>query len=241
MARLDGIGTVASRFTITPFVGFLAGRPMLVPEPGEVVRVLEVPLSELLDPRRLPRGALGHVTRADFDVHFFDLADETVWGATARILTDLLTRLVTARADPRAPDRREAEHGHRRVLLGRRAAPAFGRARVRPRLERRRTDGARCSWVEDTGELYLMREPNAGVWGDGAGDLRCVPVSEHALGVEVLGVVSRACRDRRVMSGWDQAMNRPDGIAWLRDRVAHADEHANDSPATPSQVLPDDK
>ena len=25
---------------------------------------------------------------------FFELADETIWGATARILTDLLTRLV---------------------------------------------------------------------------------------------------------------------------------------------------
>jgi hypothetical protein len=28
-------------------------------------------------------------------VFFFELADETVWGATARILTDLLTRLVS--------------------------------------------------------------------------------------------------------------------------------------------------
>jgi hypothetical protein len=27
-------------------------------------------------------------------VFFFELAEETIWGATARILTDLLTRLV---------------------------------------------------------------------------------------------------------------------------------------------------
>jgi hypothetical protein len=101
----------------------------------------------------------------------------------------------------------------------------------------------RCgvSWVEDTGELYLMREPNAGVWGDGAGDVYARHVSEHALGVEVLGVVAGRAAVEGVMSGWEQAMLGPDGITWLRDRVAHADAHAMDSPATPSQVLPDDK
>ena len=48
VARLDGIATVASRFVITPFVGFLADRPTLTPDPREVVRVFEVPLSELM-------------------------------------------------------------------------------------------------------------------------------------------------------------------------------------------------
>jgi hypothetical protein len=30
-------------------------------------------------------------------VHFFELDDETVWGATARILTSFLAHLVTGR------------------------------------------------------------------------------------------------------------------------------------------------
>ena len=97
VARLTGVATAASRFTITPFVGFLAARPVLVPNPGEVVRVLEVPLSELLD------DSLYHEERwdgfqRDMSVYFFELADETVWGATARILTDLLARLVSTGA-----------------------------------------------------------------------------------------------------------------------------------------------
>ena len=52
--------------------------------------------------------------------------------------------------------------------------------------------GGRCavSWVEDTGELYVMREPAANVVGDAFGDMVVQHVSEHALGVEVLGVVS---------------------------------------------------
>jgi hypothetical protein len=103
-------------------------------------------------------------------------------------------------------------------------------------------DGGRSgvSWVEDTGELYLMREPSAGVWGDGAGDLRARPVSAHALGVEVLGSVTGRAAIEGVMSGWEQAMLRPDGVTWLRDRVAHAEDHAHDTPASPSDMLPED-
>src|ERR1700716_3844256 len=79
-------------------------------------------------------------------------------------------------------------------------------------------DNGRCavSWVEDTGELYLMREPSAGVWGDAFGDMRARHVSEHALEVEVLGVVTRRSGIEAVMSGWEQKMPEPDGIAWLR-------------------------
>jgi hypothetical protein len=41
------------------------------------------------------------------------------------------------------------------------------------------------------------------------------------------------------MSGWEEAMRGPDGAAWLRDRVAYAAEHAHDTPAAPSDSLPE--
>jgi len=97
VARLSGVATAASAFTITPFVGFVETAPRLVPNPGEVVRVLEVPLSELLD-ATLYREERWDAFHPDMAVFFFELADETIWGATARILTDLLTRLVTPAA-----------------------------------------------------------------------------------------------------------------------------------------------
>jgi 8-oxo-dGTP pyrophosphatase MutT (NUDIX family) len=96
VSRLDGIGTVATRFTIAPFVGFLDGRPDLQPSPREVARVLDVPLSELLDPD-VYREERWDTHTFDFDVHFFDLEEETVWGATARILTSFLVDLVGER------------------------------------------------------------------------------------------------------------------------------------------------
>jgi 8-oxo-dGTP pyrophosphatase MutT (NUDIX family) len=97
VARLTGVATAASGFTITPYVGFLAARPSLTPSPAEVVRVLEVPLSDLLDATVYHEERWDGFQR-DMSVYFFDLPDETVWGATARILTDLLTRLVTTGA-----------------------------------------------------------------------------------------------------------------------------------------------
>jgi hypothetical protein len=42
------------------------------------------------------------------------------------------------------------------------------------------------------------------------------------------------------MSGWEQHMLQPDGVAWLRDRIETADEHLGDAPARPSEELPED-
>ena len=103
--------------------------------------------------------------------------------------------------------------------------------------------GRRCevSWVEDTGELYVMREPDGGVVGDAFGDMVVRHVSEHDLGVEILGVIPGRDAISAVMSGWEEQMLKPDGIAWLRDRIDTADEHLRDLPATPSEVLPEDE
>jgi hypothetical protein len=97
------------------------------------------------------------------------------------------------------------------------------------------------SWIEDTGEIYVMREPTAAVTGSGAGDLELVPMSEDGLVVEVLGVVPGRPAVEGVMSGWEQKMRDADGIAWLRDRIEHAAEHSGDAPGSPSDELPDDK
>jgi 8-oxo-dGTP pyrophosphatase MutT (NUDIX family) len=96
VARLEGIATVASRFVITPFVGFLSGRPALSPNAREVVSVLDLPLSDLMADG-VYREERWDTWKADLDVHFYELTGETVWGATARILTGFLAHIVTAR------------------------------------------------------------------------------------------------------------------------------------------------
>jgi len=94
VAELDSLGTVATQFTIAPFVGLLGAPPLLVPEPHEVVDAFAVPLSELLDPEAYHEERW-HLFGDWRSMAFFDLPGETVWGATARILTRFLTHLTT--------------------------------------------------------------------------------------------------------------------------------------------------
>jgi 8-oxo-dGTP pyrophosphatase MutT (NUDIX family) len=91
---LEEMATVAGRFVLAPFVGVLPGRPALVPNPAEVARAFDVALAELLEPDVYHQERWELPGMGERPMHFFYVAGETVWGATARILHDLLT-LVT--------------------------------------------------------------------------------------------------------------------------------------------------
>ncbi len=93
VSELDTIATVASAFTITPFVGVLArASRVLRPHPIEVVDAFGVPVSELLRPDTY-REEMWDLWGEYRSMTFFELAGETVWGATARILTRFLTAI----------------------------------------------------------------------------------------------------------------------------------------------------
>jgi 8-oxo-dGTP pyrophosphatase MutT (NUDIX family) len=103
-AELESLATVAGAFVLTPFVGLVHdGRPALRPDPVEVVSVFDVALSELLEDGTfheerwdIPPG-LGTGAGPDRVIHFYELDTETVWGATARILTSFLAHLTDLR------------------------------------------------------------------------------------------------------------------------------------------------
>jgi 8-oxo-dGTP pyrophosphatase MutT (NUDIX family) len=99
VGELDHLVTVSARFALAPFVGVLAEPPLLVPHPREVAAVFDVTIDELLRPEvfheerwEVPADMLVGVG-PDRAIHFFELPGETVWGATARILTGFLTHL----------------------------------------------------------------------------------------------------------------------------------------------------
>jgi 8-oxo-dGTP pyrophosphatase MutT (NUDIX family) len=90
IGTLDDVATVGSRSLIHAFVGVLPERPgELRPNPLEVERVLLVPLSELMADGVYREERWG-VAPLERSIYFFELADETVWGATARMLVNLL-------------------------------------------------------------------------------------------------------------------------------------------------------
>ena len=90
VGELPHLNTVVSRSYIVPVVSVLPERPELTPQTGEVDRVLWTPIEELT---REGTYRLERWGQAPFDrpLHFFELDDETVWGATAHMLVELLT------------------------------------------------------------------------------------------------------------------------------------------------------
>ena len=103
--------------------------------------------------------------------------------------------------------------------------------------------GARTevSWLEATGEIYAMRDPLGHLDSDLFGDMSVEPVPGNALTVEVLGVVQGREKAAAVMSGWENAMSSGENsLAWVRDRIAHAESETGDRPAQPSRDLPAD-
>jgi 8-oxo-dGTP pyrophosphatase MutT (NUDIX family) len=93
VAELDHLPSVGGAFAMAPFVGIVEGRPDLVAAPGEVDRVFDVALSELLDPdvHHLERWNRFGPERV---MYFFDVDGDTIWGATA-LLTAVFLGLVT--------------------------------------------------------------------------------------------------------------------------------------------------
>ncbi len=92
LAELPATRTSSSASRITPYVGALSERPLLAPNAAEVERVLDVTLRHLADGGvyrqelwRLPGG------NGEQRMDLFELEEDTIWGATARILFNLLS------------------------------------------------------------------------------------------------------------------------------------------------------
>ena len=96
LGQLAPLATVSSGSRITPFVGALARRPRISPNPSEVARIFDVSLAELVTDEVYREERWDLPGQDDRPMHFFELGDETVWGATARILTELLELVVGA-------------------------------------------------------------------------------------------------------------------------------------------------
>jgi 8-oxo-dGTP pyrophosphatase MutT (NUDIX family) len=92
LGPLTPLDIPVSGFRLHPIVASLETRPRLTPSDGEVARILEVSLDELLDGERLvttERRRDGLV----YAVPAFRIADVEIWGATAMVLAEFLALL----------------------------------------------------------------------------------------------------------------------------------------------------
>ncbi|WP_420434363.1 NUDIX hydrolase [Candidatus Poriferisocius sp.] len=95
IGQLDRYVTVGSRSLVHPFVGFLPHPPAgLIPDPAEVEHILLVSTAELLSDEAW-REEIWPINGVDRPITFFELYGDTVWGATAAMLRQLLTIATT--------------------------------------------------------------------------------------------------------------------------------------------------
>lgn len=92
LGELDHLTTVTRQNYIVPVLGLLAQRPQQRVNPAEVEEVLHVPLRELMA-QGVYREERWGVSEHSRPVFFFELYGDTVWGATAAVLRQLLARL----------------------------------------------------------------------------------------------------------------------------------------------------
>lgn len=89
LGELDSMGTLTSNFLITPFVGIIPYPYEFTVSKHEIDELVEVPLSALADDSNYweeTRSAEGVTGKASF----FKYKDMVIWGATARVLKQLV-------------------------------------------------------------------------------------------------------------------------------------------------------
>jgi len=93
IGALQPTPTIATNYSVYPFVGLIEAGHEWAPSAFEVELVLELPLADLrkgYDRRRLLRRGV------PFRTDTYVVGEHLVWGATARILADLLERVDAA-------------------------------------------------------------------------------------------------------------------------------------------------
>lgn len=91
VAQLDQMVTI-SNFLVTPFVGILEPETQFQPNPEEVERLVVVPLAKVLD-RQSYQPTQVDWQGMQFEYEALSHSGDVIWGATARILLNLLDRL----------------------------------------------------------------------------------------------------------------------------------------------------
>src|SRR5437660_960686 len=92
LGLLTPLDIPVSGFQLHPVVAARDARPPLRPSDGEVARILDVALDELLDPRNavmVRRTRDGHT----MNVPAFRIGADEIWGATPMVLAEFLTLL----------------------------------------------------------------------------------------------------------------------------------------------------
>jgi len=90
LGRLSEVIVLTSPFRLTPWVASVPYPYPYVAEPGEVAEILHVPFAALLDEEAYGVSRV-EAYGMEIDTHTYRAGPHVIWGATARILHELLS------------------------------------------------------------------------------------------------------------------------------------------------------
>jgi 8-oxo-dGTP pyrophosphatase MutT (NUDIX family) len=89
LGSLTPVYVMVSEFMIYPFLFFYPSIPEIKIDPDEVNYIFQFPVNKLLD-YNIRKKKIMHIMGQDVDVPYFHIMGETIWGATAMILSEFI-------------------------------------------------------------------------------------------------------------------------------------------------------
>jgi 8-oxo-dGTP pyrophosphatase MutT (NUDIX family) len=89
IGKLTDLFIPVSRYMVHPYIAWSEIIPICEPDPGEVKYILEIRLDDLLNEQNRKIKTMT-LSGSDYEVPYLSLKGETVWGATAMILSEFI-------------------------------------------------------------------------------------------------------------------------------------------------------
>jgi len=91
LGELTELFIIASNFSVLPVIGYMDHRPDFIPDPREVVEIIETPISLLVKDDTIKERPFKVGDGFHIDAPYFDIYGHHVWGATAMMMSEFLT------------------------------------------------------------------------------------------------------------------------------------------------------
>ena len=91
IGRLSEFFVIPSNFMVTPVVAWQPTKPIFIPDPVEVVKILECSIEDLMKEDAVQVKEILAARKYRLSAPHFMLEDEIVWGATAMMLNEFRT------------------------------------------------------------------------------------------------------------------------------------------------------
>lgn len=90
IGNLSDLYIPPSNFLVSPFIGKMNKKPLLIKNEREVEKIIEVPVTYFLDESIRGRKLITPRENVTFETPYYDVQGHTVWGATAMMLSEMM-------------------------------------------------------------------------------------------------------------------------------------------------------